>query len=145
MINVLTPWQTEVYIHLGSLTSYAGHGVWGGTKQSTRERKHGQGLSLSFFRYLSKGQVNLYFTCPRAQVTFPNTTFLYKHYIWVQITNVIAIDLIMMYPLFKTYCNEVTLDECIVMTVVWREGSEGRVGWVNWLLAPDHWWAWRSS
>ena len=62
-----------------------------------------QGLTLSFFRYLSKGQVNLYFTCPRAQVTCPNTKFLYKHYILVQMTNVIAIDLIIMYPLFKKY------------------------------------------
>ena len=45
-----------------------------------------QGLTLSFF---------LYFTCP-------NTKFLNKHYILVQITNVITIDLIMMYSLFKT-------------------------------------------
>ena len=56
-------------------------------------------LTLRFFRYLSKGQVNLYFTCPRAQVTCPNTKFLYKHYILVQITNVIDFDLIMMCPL----------------------------------------------
>ena len=36
--------------------------------------KYKQGLTLSFFRCLSKGQVNLYFTCP-------NTKFLCKHYI----------------------------------------------------------------
>ena len=62
-----------------------------------------QGLTLSFFRYLSKGQVNLFLTFPRAQVTCPNTMFLCMHYILVQITNVITIDLIMMYPLFKAY------------------------------------------
>ena len=63
-----------------------------------------QGLTLSFFRYLSKGQVNLYFTCPRAQVTCLIIQFFCtRHYILVQITNVITIDLIMMYPLFKTY------------------------------------------
>ena len=65
-----------------------------------------QGLTLSFYRYLSKGQVNLYLTCPRAQVTCPNTKFLYKHYIFVQITNVITINLIMMYPLFKTLIKQ---------------------------------------
>ena len=42
MINVLTAWEYSDWSinTLGRLTSYAGHRVWGGTKQSIRESKH---------------------------------------------------------------------------------------------------------